>query len=166
MSLAWQSRGSFRRPCRGRCPHRPTFLNPFFSFSCQKEKNGFKLPRKERGQSANRCPGFDSNDLRLKLSVAFSSTTRKVSALCASPFGGATQQDQRLRADRVVRPYTQENLRAAPHDSASRSGERFFVKSRFEKRRNTLCIASVSNRRIGGKDPPKRADAIVRCCPQ
>ena len=74
-------------------------------------------------------------------------------------------------------------LMATPHNSASRFGERFFVKPRFEKRRNTLCtrkghaasvrllrrqrlrnISSFSNRRIGGKDPPKRADAIVRCC--
>ena len=31
--------------------------------------------------------------------------------------------------------------------------ERFFVKSRFGKRRNTLCISSFSNRRIGKKDP-------------
>ena len=53
---------------------------------------------------------------------------------------------------------------AAPHNSASRSGERFFAKARFEKRRNTVCISSFSNHRIGGKDPPKRADAIVRCC--
>ena len=72
---------------------------------------------------------------------------------------------------------------AAPHNSASRSGERFFAKARFEKRRNPVCtrkghaasvrllrrqrlrnISSFSNRRIGGKDPSKRADAIVRCC--
>ena len=56
--------------------------------------------------------------------------------------------------------------RAAPHNLASRFGERFFVKSRFEKRRNTVCISNFSNRRIGGKDPPKRADTIVRCCPR
>ncbi len=30
--------------------------------------------------------------------------------------------------------------------------------------RNTVCISNFSNRRIGGKDPPKREDAIVRCC--
>ena len=72
---------------------------------------------------------------------------------------------------------------AAPHNSASRFGERFFAKPRFEKRRNTVCtrkgyaasvrllrrqrlrnISSFSNRRIGGKDPSKRADAIVRGC--
>ena len=74
---------------------------------------------------------------------------------------------------------------ATPHNSASRFDERFFVKARFEKRRNTVCtrkghaasvrllrrqrlrnISSFSNRRIGGKDPSKRADAIVRCCPR
>ena len=54
--------------------------------------------------------------------------------------------------------------KATPHNSASRFGERFFAKSRFEKCRNTVCISSFSNHRIGGKDPPKRADAIVRCC--
>ena len=72
---------------------------------------------------------------------------------------------------------------AAPHNSASRFGERFFAKARFEKRRNPVCtrkghaasvrllrrqrlrnISSFSNRRIGGKDPPKRAGAIARCC--
>ena len=76
------------------------------------------------------------------------------------------------------------SFKAAPHNSASRFGERFFAKPRFEKRRNTGCtrkghaasvrllrrqrlrnISSFSNRRIGGKDPPKRADAIARCCP-
>ena len=55
-------------------------------------------------------------------------------------------------------------FRAAPHNLASRFGERFFVKSRFEKRRNTVCISSFSNCGIGGKDPPKCADTIVRCC--
>ena len=47
---------------------------------------------------------------------------------------------------------------------ASRFGERFFVKAGLEKRRNTVCISSFSNHRIGGKDPAKREDAIVRCC--
>ena len=37
-------------PCRGRCPHRPVF-EPILFFLCQKEKNGFELPRKERGRS-------------------------------------------------------------------------------------------------------------------
>ena len=55
---------------------------------------------------------------------------------------------------------------AAPHNSASRFGERFFVKSRFGKCRNTVCISNFSNRRIGGKDPAKRKDAIARCCPK
>lgn len=47
---------------------------------------------------------------------------------------------------------------------ASRFGERFFVKPRFEKRRKTVCISNFSNRRIGGKDPSKREGAIVWCC--
>ena len=51
---------------------------------------------------------------------------------------------------------------AAPHDSTSRFGEKFFVKSRFEKCRNTLCISSFSNRRIGGKDPLKRVEHSIR----
>ena len=32
------------------------------------------------------------------------------------------------------------SFRAAPHNSASRSGERSFAKSRFEKCRNTVCF--------------------------
>ena len=41
------------------------------------------------------------------------------------------------------------SFKAAPHNSASRFGERFFIKSRFEKRGNTVCTrkgyaASVS----------------------
>ena len=57
-----------------------------------------------------------------------------------------------------------QKYRAAPRNLASRFGERFFVKARLEKRRNTVCISSFSNYRIGGKDPAKREDAIVRCC--
>ena len=56
-------------------------------------------------------------------------------------------------------------IREALIKSAAVDGERFFVKTRFEKRGNTVCISRFSNRRIGGKDPPKRADAIARCCP-
>ena len=62
-------------------------IEPVLFFLCQKEKNGFNLPRKERGHSADRSPEFDSKDLGLPLSVAPVPTTRKVSALCASPFG-------------------------------------------------------------------------------
>ena len=69
------------------------FFDPILFFLCQKEKNGFKLPRKERGQGAYRCPEFDSDDLSHQLSVAQVPTTRKVSALCASPFGGAASQN-------------------------------------------------------------------------
>ena len=53
-------------------------------FLLQKEKNGFNLPRKERGQGAYRCPEFDSENFSHQLSVASAPTTRKVSALCAS----------------------------------------------------------------------------------
>ena len=60
--------------------------------------------------------------------------------------------------------FVKRKFKATPHNSASRFGERFFAKPRFEKRRNTVCISSFSNRRIGGKDPAKRADAIVRGC--
>ena len=55
-------------------------------------------------------------------------------------------------------------LWAAPHNLTSRFGERFFARSRFEKRGNTACISSFSNRRIGEKDPPKSVGAIARCC--
>ena len=55
-------------------------------------------------------------------------------------------------------------LWAAPHNLTSRFGEKFFARSRFEKRGNTACISSFSNRRIGEKDPPKRVGAIARCC--
>ena len=57
-------------------------------------------------------------------------------------------------------------LWAAPHNLTSRFGEKFFARSRFEKRGNTACISSFSNRRIGEKDPPKRVGAIARCCPK
>ena len=82
-----------------------TLFEPILFFLCQKEKNGFNLPRKERGQGANRCPEFDSENFDLYLSVASNPTIRKDSALCASPFGGAAQQDQRLRADEGIGPY-------------------------------------------------------------
>ena len=69
-----------------------------------------------------------------------------------------------ITQNRIHRRWMRFLSKAAPHNSASRFGERFFVKSRFEKCRNTLCISNFSNRRIGGKDPPKRSGAIVRCC--
>ena len=75
-------------------------------------------------------------------------------------------------------------LRAAPQHSARAFGERFFVETRFEKCRCTLCTrkghaASVrrqsrqrlrntsnfSNRWIGEKYPAKAEAAIVRGCP-
>ena len=52
---------------------------------------------------------------------------------------------------------------AALRNSAIRFSERFFVKSRFEKCRNTACISNFSNRRIAGKDLSKRESAIAQC---
>ena len=68
-------------------------------FLRRERKERFQSSKKRKRASANRCPEFDSENLRLKLSVTPDPTTRKVSALCASPFGGAAQQDQHLRAD-------------------------------------------------------------------
>ena len=39
------------------------FSKTILFFLLQKEKNGFGLPRKERGQGANRCPEFGSKIL-------------------------------------------------------------------------------------------------------
>jgi len=55
------------------------------------------------------------------------------------------------RRDRFAAPY---EVAGTLTQSAAVDGERFFVKTRFGKRRNTLCISRFSNRRIGGKDPP------------
>ena len=74
-------------------------------------------------------------------------------------------------------------FRAAPHNSARDSSERFCPKIKFGKSRNTVCtrrgyaasvsqlrwqrlryISSFSNCKIGAKDPLLSADAIVRCC--
>ena len=46
--------------------------------------------------------------------------------------------------------------------SAAVDSERFFVKSRFGKRRNTVCISRFSNRRIGGKDPSSAVGDLIR----
>ena len=46
--------------------------------------------------------------------------------------------------------------------SAAVDGERFFVKTRFEKRWNTVCISRFSNRRIGGKDPSSAVGDLFR----
>ena len=55
-------------------------------------------------------------------------------------------------------------FRAAPHNSARDSSERFCPKIKFGERRNALCLSSSSNCKIGAKDPLLSADAIVRCC--
>ena len=54
------------------------------------------------------------------------------------------------------------NARETLMKSAAADGERFFVKARFEKRRNTLCISRFSNRRIGGKDPSSVVGGFIR----
>ena len=53
-------------------------------------------------------------------------------------------------------------LREALIKSAAVDGERFFVKTRFEKRGNTVCISRFSNRRIGGKDPSSAVGDLFR----
>ena len=46
--------------------------------------------------------------------------------------------------------------------SAAVDGERFFVKTMFERRRNAACISRFSNRRIGGKDPSSAVGDLFR----
>ena len=46
--------------------------------------------------------------------------------------------------------------------SAAVDGGRFFIKTRFEKRGNTVCISRFSNRRIGGKDPSSAVGDLFR----
>ena len=53
-------------------------------------------------------------------------------------------------------------LREVLIKSAAVDGERFFVKTRFEKRGNTVCISRFSNRRIGGKDPSSAVGDLFR----
>ena len=53
-------------------------------------------------------------------------------------------------------------IREALIKSAAVDGERFFVKTRFEKRGNTVCISRFSNRRIGGKDPSSAVGDLFR----
>ena len=55
-------------------------------------------------------------------------------------------------------------VREALNHSARAGGERFFPSRRFRKRWNTVCISRFLNRTDGGKDPPKPAVPIVRCC--
>ena len=53
-------------------------------------------------------------------------------------------------------------FREALIKSAAVDGERFFVKTRLEKRGNTVCISRFSNRRIGGKDPSSAVGDLFR----
>ena len=74
------------------------FQNHSF-LSLPERKERFRPSKKRKRAGANRCPELASENLSYQLSVPSLPTTRKVSALCASPFGGAAQQDQHLRAD-------------------------------------------------------------------
>ena len=48
--------------------------------------------------------------------------------------------------------------------SASDSGERFWLKLKFGKRRNTLCLSSFSNCTVGAKDQvAATADLLIGC---
>ena len=49
-------------------------------------------------------------------------------------------------------PVVPKSFREPLNKSTVVDGERFFVKTRFGKWRNALCISNFSNRRIGGKD--------------
>ena len=77
----WLTNGGCRRRRLGE------FLNPFFSFSARK-KEWVQSSKKRKRPGANRCPESDSENFGLKPSVPSAPTSRKVSALCASPFGG------------------------------------------------------------------------------
>ena len=73
----------------------------------------------------------------------------------------ATQKKLRRRVFPLFLPKCRKALRIyseTPNQSARAFGERFWHKTRLEKRRNTLCISSFSSRRIGAKDPAKAAD--------
>ena len=59
----------------------------------------------------------------------------------------------------------QDEAREALMKSTAVDGERFFVKTRFGKWRNTLCISHFSNRRIGGKAPPSVLGDLFRGSP-
>ena len=73
----------------------------------------------------------------------------------------ATQKNCAAGCSRSFLPKCRKALRIyseTPNQSARAFGERFWHKTRLEKRRNTLCISSFSSRRIGAKDPAKAAD--------
>ncbi len=56
------------------------------------------------------------------------------------------------KRDGIRRPVLIESIREALIKSPRAIGERFCSKLRFGKRRNTLCISSFSNRKVGTKD--------------
>ena len=85
----------------------------------------------------------------------------RVKALPAIPPGGLFLEFRKGRGPLPSLYF----LMATPHNSARGFDERFCSKIKFGKRRNTVCISSFSNCKIGAKDLAKTADAIVRCCP-
>ena len=58
--------------------------------------------------------------------------------------------------------YAESNTRETLIKSARTVSERFFVQSRYRKRRNTVCISRFRYRRVGGKDPLTVADDLFR----
>ena len=102
---------------------------------------------------------------KIKIYILFGLTVILLTGmLFVVPMAMAVKQ---LDADQAVNETKSDGtgyFRAAPHNSARDSSERFCSKIKFEKRRNTLCISSFSNCNIGTKDPLMSADAIVRCC--
>ena len=81
------------------------FLNPFFSFSARKKRTVSIFQEKKEGKVRTVVLNLTQKNLSHQLSVAFIPTARKVSALCASPFGTAAQQNERFRADEGIGPY-------------------------------------------------------------
>ena len=102
---------------------------------------------------------------KIKIYILFGLTVILLTGmLFVVPMAMAVKQ---LDADQAVNETKSDGtgyFRAAPHNSARDSSERFCSKIKFGKRRNTLCISSFSNCNIGAKDPLMSADAIVRCC--
>ena len=66
---------------------------------------GSIFQEKKEGKVRTVVLNLTQKNLSHQLSVAFIPTARKVSALCASPFGTAAQQNERFRADEGIGPY-------------------------------------------------------------
>ena len=158
-------------------PHpKKRFFEPILFFLCQKEKNGFNLPRKERGHSANRSPKIFSEDFSLYPSVAPDPTSRKVSALCASPFGViiAHFRHSIRRGIQGQGPWPLEGVRG---NHSEGSPERFFFCQAFSfwRPKKKMPSASLSPKRerkewgrkhirrgIQGRSPEPNCDPAER----